>query len=515
MTEKMSEVLLCAVPLENDYKHTLYFESASSQESYFRSKKVYGDTGYSYIRKESRLRYPRDVDTLRRHVNYIMYRNTSHSNKWYYAFITKMEYANDGQAWIYFETDVIQTWMFDYLVRPSFIEREHVDSDEIGEHTIEEGLEKGEYICNYHTRDTELLNTCVVMGSTVTPSDFHNEIGGVYGGVYSGIRYYAYEDFDKVTETIQAMADSSKQEAITSLFVAPDFVVGTTGEGEISGTVKTSNDVKSYMYELQKKYEDNFQGQYTPKNNKLYTFPYCYLLVTNGNGASAIYHYEKFGLATCTFIVYGVLCPGVSIRLQPNNYNGAANNFDEGLNLGKYPQCNWATDMYTNWLTQNGVNVGVSLTNAIAGTVGGAVLGGPAGVVAGGIAGGTAIAQSLYEVYKASLMPPQAEGNINCGDVVHSSKNNTFQYYKMSIKPEYAKIIDEYFSMFGYKCHRVKLPNVNHRANYWYIKTIDVNIDGAVPMDDMAKIKGAYNNGLTFWSNPNNIKNYAVDNSIK
>jgi hypothetical protein len=69
----------------------------------------------------------------------------------------------------------------------------------------------------------------------------------------------------------------------------------------------------------------------------------------------------------------------------------------------------------------------------------------------------------------------------------------------MSIKSEYAKIIDNYFDMFGYKVCRVKEPNTNHRAKYWYTKTIDANIDGGVPGKDLQKIKEAYNNGITFW----------------
>ena len=68
--------------------------------------------------------------------------------------------------------------------------------------------------------------------------------------------------------------------------------------------------------------------------------------------------------------------------------------------------------------------------------------------------------------------------------------------------------------MFGYKVNRVKIPSILHRKNYWYTKTIDVNIDGAVPTNDLNKIKECYNKGITFWSNPANIGNYDVSNEI-
>ena len=87
-------------------------------------------------------------------------------------------------------------------------------------------------------------------------------------------------------------------------------------------------------------------------------------------------------------------------------------------------------------------------------------------------------------------------------------------FYKMSIKSEYAEIIDQYLSVYGYQVNSFKLPNKNHRRCYWYLKTIDVNITGAIPNEDMEKIKNVYNNGVTFWKNPADIKNYNVDNSI-
>ena len=84
----------------------------------------------------------------------------------------------------------------------------------------------------------------------------------------------------------------------------------------------------------------------------------------------------------------------------------------------------------------------------------------------------------------------------------------------MSIKAEYARIIDEYFDMYGYKTHRVKIPAENHRVNYWFTKTIDANITGEIPQEDLQIIKDCYNRGVTFWKNPENFKDYAVQNGI-
>lgn len=56
--------------------------------------------------------------------NYVMYLNENYTNKWFYAFITKMEYENDYNTKIYITTDVFQTWQFNLTFKQSFIERE-------------------------------------------------------------------------------------------------------------------------------------------------------------------------------------------------------------------------------------------------------------------------------------------------------------------------------------------------------------------------------------------------------
>ena len=137
----------------------------------------------------------------------------------------------------------------------------------------------------------------------------------------------------------------------------------------------------------------------------------------------------------------------------------------------------------------------------------------------GNVIGGTAsaiggVTSVVSKFYQASLMPDQAKGNTNIGDLSYTKYKNKFTVVPLSIKPEYARICDDYFDLFGYATHRVKYPNTNHRQNWWYTKTIDANITGNVPNDYMNQIKDAYNNGITFWRNPSNFLDYSVSNAI-
>ena len=58
-------------------------------------------------------------------------------------------------------------------------------------------------------------------------------------------------------------------------------------------------------------------------------------------------------------------------------------------------------------------------------------------------------------------------------------------YYKMTIKQEYARIIDNWFTMYGYKVNRLATPNIHKRSNWDYIKTIQVNLEGNIPEVDL------------------------------
>ena len=103
--------------------------------------------------------------------NYCMYQNENYGNKWFYAYITNMEYENDGLTNITISTDVWQTWQFDINFKNSFVEREHVNDDTIGANTIDENLNVGEVIEEGMQEDLSLSeNSWVGIMSSWNPS---------------------------------------------------------------------------------------------------------------------------------------------------------------------------------------------------------------------------------------------------------------------------------------------------------------------------------------------------------
>ena len=84
----------------------------------------------------------------------------------------------------------------------------------------------------------------------------------------------------------------------------------------------------------------------------------------------------------------------------------------------------------------------------------------------------------------------------------------------MSVKAEIAGCIDQYFSQFGYKCNRVKIPNITGRRNWNYVKTVGCYIEADIPQEDLAEIKNMFDRGITIWHNPATFADYSQNNDI-
>lgn len=512
---------LLKCPLELDNNNQLTFTNEEAQFNYFNSLEALEIENITYQRKDSVIRYPDHIDNLLE-FNYCMYQNENYSEKWFYAFITNMRYVSDRMTEITIKTDTFQSWQFQLEFKQSFIEREHTNNDTIGTNTVPESVETGEYTL-YNTRQqyAGFGGSHVVMGSTVDVLTGDAVTGDNYSGVYSGIRYYVFTSVDFLNHAIQNLAELSKSDGIVCLFEAPDnltkftkvqFTVGTgRGKSGLSiayGTIATGTDVVNLSdYEISR--PNNFNG-FTPVNKKLLTYPYNYFVMSNNVGENSVYHYEDFeNPASVKFKVYGSITQGCSIRAIPTNYkNGEV--WNEGISAGKYPQCSWNTDAFTNWLTQNGVNIGLGTASSIVATGVGLATMNPVGIATGIIG----IAQSVGSIYEHSKIPPVAEGNTNNGDITFSKGKNTFEVYPYQIRQEYARIIDNYFSMYGYKTNRLKVPNITGRRNWNYVKTIGANIEAFIPQTDIEEIKAMFNNGVTLWHHTNTFLDYSQNNDI-
>ena len=522
-------------------ENQLTFSNATAQQTYFNSLTKLEVENFTYQRKDYIIRYGACIDDILDY-NYVMYQNTAYGSKWFYAYIKNMRYVNDNMTEITIETDVYQTYMFDITFKASFVEREHVNSDTVGAHTIPEGLETGDYVCSSIQSVYSGANTCYIC---IAVSDLTNEVASdlntdirQFGGIYSGVNYLVCETPLAASKTIKAWDAAGKGDAITAVFMIPTSLTGTL-------TFKTYT-TSGVTYNLAiPPYTSTFTtlattssitspstlNGYTPKNNKLFCYPYNYFYITNNVGMDVDFHYEDFVSNTASFKTIGVITPGCAIKCFPLNYkkltdtNSSMNSYNYGISGAKYPICSWNTDVYTNWLTQNGINIGgITLNAAQAGVLKGvAQLAVGAGLAASGnvITGGSFIGggarqifDTMQENYQHSLIPDSAKGNTNSGDITYSAGNMDMPLYKMTVRYEMAQSIDNYFSMFGYKVNMVKVPNITGRRYWNYVKTVGANIEGLIPEFYMDELKAMFNNGITLWHDSTKFLDYSQTNSI-
>lgn len=570
MATNISKVYLLTVPLEDDLKNTLYFSSASNQHNYFNGiiGKTY--TNVSYQSESKTFRCKDEIDTIRQY-NYIMWQNPAFSNKWFYAFIKKMEFVSTGLTDVIFEVDPLQTYMFDITVKASLVEREHTNNDTIGANTYPEGLELGEMVCNGPVTNfggvggTGMSDYCCVVevsqieneGESATlsytwDSGSHSStprLNSIYRGttpLVVGVISGAGNTPDSVTRIYDF---AGLGESIVNVYMIPKSLVGEWYGITISA--KRGDTTKSFHCAVPKSTSGVFNlgsatfnrpgniATYVPRNNKLLTWPYNYFTISNNAGVCQPFRYEDFSNGV-SFRIEGTFGISGSTKAIPLNYrrvDDGENALDYSINGPKYPVCSWKSDSYTNWLTQNAVNMSMQWNRELLGAgvdiVGGAIKGGMGGAMFGGVGaipgallgagvgvatGGASLIGVAREQFQAktqaNMVADQIHGNTGAGDFLWAKYRSPFTFTPMSIKAEYARIIDDWFDAFGYQVNRLKVPNKNHRQNWWYTKTINANITGNVPNNDMNKIKSAYNNGITFWKNPSNFLNYSVSNGI-
>lgn len=569
-----SEVyILKNVPLEPSFDHTIWFDSPEQQATAF--------TTYAlafYFNKVSYQRYPRPYITLDKTAddlfdcNYMMFRNTAYGTKWFYAFITQIEYIGNTTSRIYYTIDPMQTYLFDVNVGECWVEREHAMTDAIGDNLIPESFEFGEYMYDSDYFPNLFLKANYVICILATWKAVYEDnkwvikdastggVGGVDSGIYTGLTKNLFEyDLSNpkacvqdANAVIEAATKANKADGIVSITMYPKFFMNWSITGDLAtGLVPhTVDSIPAFT--------GTFDG-YKPKNNKLYTAPFCGVYVDNLQGNAANYAYEYFENRKPTFNIVGVVNGNLECASIPLNYKGLPTNFQESLIMGGFPQCAWNVDTFKAWIAQNKYAIAAGVANTAISTaarVGAAVATGglseiaaapaaagtnvvsfpnayqpPTGGGSGGGITGAAINGSsnilndtinlVAQVKTASTQPNHARGQ-QSSSVFCAMGYQGFHYMPYRIQGQFAKIVDDFFSMYGYKTNRLKVPNRNGRKSWNYVKTCGCNLTGSAPADVTASLVQIYDKGITFWrcidlsaGNPfTRVGDYSLDNSL-
>ena len=360
-----------------------------------------------------------------------------------------------------------------------------------------------------------------------------------YSSLYSGLDYKMYKystvgDAGNIDSLIKKMVEKNKSDVIICLTMVPRKFVGYFEGG--TGVINDGQREQTYNTEI----NANLNG-YVPKNNKLFTYPYNFLCVDCLTDTH-IYKYELFNSFesddSIEFQLLFVLEPNPSILISPKNYNVlnsplSGYNHTESVLMDGFPQCAATIDSYRAWLAMNansnaldrqsaGLGIASGLVSAASGgvmaTVGAAsgnipmVVGG-AGMMMGG--GKSAISSAIdMERVKNEQTVQSTKGSTVRGQQANGARMSArcvnIYFKRMCVKAENARVIDDFFTRYGYAINRIQTPNFNARRRFTYVKTVDASMLGNIPASDMAIIKNNLNRGITFFNQLTRIGDYEV-----
>lgn len=520
------------VPLDNTYNHSIIFDTLTNQYLYFNGLVKYMVTEQSYQRvHRNAIRVNIKADNLY-DCNYVIFKNSSFGDKWFYAFISSVEYINNTVSEVTFEIDVLQTWMFDYELKHCFVEREHSPTDFLGENIEPENVDLGEYVNNNdYNAISSLSDLIAILGIISIDAETYSTAivdGKIYDNIYGGLKLSWYRmNAEGIAQLNEDIASKVQQpDEVGALYMCPTYLVP---EAFISGVELSYGEIDSNQHSTSTSITrpaitgnetiDGYNGDVTPtgftgvKNKKLFTYPYNFYHVDNANGSELNLRYEFFENNQPAFTINGTFTQPVRVTLRPKNYKGIPENNllnTECLTLEGYPLCSWNIDSYHAWQAQNALQ----LTGKLGIGIGAGALALATGrVITGGASILYSVTDAISKHYNASIQSDIIKGNFNNGNVNCATGFQNFYGGRFSITAQKAKVIDDFFSMYGYATNVVKLPNLTARPVWNYVKTNGCVITGSIPSDDANKICKIFDNGITWWKDGSQVGNYNLNNA--
>lgn len=522
--------LIGNVPLDNTYENTIDFTSSSAQVDYFINKKLFTLSEYTYIRKDASIKVGLNFENLYG-VNYCMYRNSA-TSKWIFCFITDKRYVSDVNTEISIETDIMQTFQFNYSIKDSFIEREHQNRwASVGTplyNVVPENLTLGDDYVREFTYTVASSEKCFLL-VTSQALENANLVAEPIQNYPTPLHYYVvpYESADSIDiETMCAVLADNPAVVSASWIPFLPFDISTC---PLVNYVPTDGAFKGFTLHVRRipansavqKSIDSFEKfigydlptefgtgipRYHNKESKLLTYPYMFNNLTD---------YQSKGLMLKNEYLEGnYVGVKMSACLSHNpktkyfietGYRGETDGKEHALINDTVNDIPLITDAYLNYMQANKNSAKVGMALAGVGAVGSLALAIPTGGLSLALAGG--VAMSSGSKIGGELMRQKDLQNVP--DSVRSMGNNLsfdmaegnthLKFVRSAIHPTIKKVLGDYFAKYGYKCNEVKTPNLKSRYYYNYIKTLGCNIDGDMDNKDLAKLKSIYDNGVTIW----------------
>ena len=550
------------VPLDPNYENTYWFPNKSAQKAAFdNSYLTYSFTAQSYCRATGNaIRIQRNPDDLI-NCNYMAFRNTSFGNKIFYAFIDEVAYINNSTAEVRFTIDVLQTYFRDVIFMPSYIEREHSATDEIGDNIVPEpsigspkivvnnrgddGLIEGmsNFYLVLYTNGTllpkgDLLTRDFIVSTWTTDKTGRRPFYGEVNIIDCDVASQSSDNLVKLNQLLMNFLSSlnglqfntfKTDPAIIDMFFVPKACVTVASLGVQSNAIYypflAAQHVEFARHNVTKPKitkSDSLDG-YFPKNKKLYTSPYCYFRLTTNSSGFIDYPYEMITGSNINFSfngyaegTTGVIAGGVT------NYKSSKDVIDQTLTIeyNQHISTPFGSDNYMSRASEKGIALGLNLASTALGLNSKLI----------NLTDNFRRVRSKkkkkddpelqypesFSLGQSTLNVQGASPSIANPDIIQNMGLSNFYFLRMSYDKATLMQYDSYFTRYGYAVNQVKFPNFildKGRQTFNYIKTNGASIAAKnAPADAVEKMKQIFDSGTTVWLQLGNVGNFGLSN---
>lgn len=512
--------------IQGDHDYFLA-DSSTAYLSYINSVKIDQNSDFSYIGSSRLIRYNGNAeDIVASGCDYVAWRNTNFSDKWWFGYVENVIYVNPNMTHIQISVDVIATFIYDIDLGSQFCKRMITPTDGIAEWLDDENLPCPEYV--YHNWNHPVITG--VAGGRL--DDFAVAVAGfgldIPVASFDGLPYSGNIDiFSNPGDLYTTLMDYNNNEeaSVYSVYAIPKFAVG--GDGKLFSQSLTWGDVTVSKIV----YGGAFpaitpadQSAWTANNYKMYTYPFNCLYVTNNNGNSAYFKYEYFDDQQPKFLCACNHVFPITPRIYPVNYEGSESN-RRGINdnyafdLGDMPQIGYMGNGYDAWISSHGTAMRMEMVGAILQTALSYYAAGQGGEGVAAVTN-TVTSTALSQIARhqmAQHTPPRSLSN----NVAHNSfmtigDTGTYgpTFAQATIPQHVAKQYDDYLSIYGYAVNRVMPINLfgDRRPLFNYYETQNAHISANIPMIYARQIEQLFNEGIRFWYNPAKIGDFSDAN---
>ena len=122
--------------------------------------------------------------------------------------------------------------------------------------------------------------------------------------------------------------------------------------------------------------------------------------------------------------------------------------------------------------------------------------------------------QSLNAQFSDMAIAPATASGLSGIGLAFQNGKKLFTVTCKTVDRYHAKMIDDFYTMFGYPVRSIQSPNLCARTKFTYIKTVGVIVKGSVPELVKQDLENKLNNGLRFWASTGDIGDFSVTNSV-